>query len=146
MNLLTRLGKILSRACVYYTAATLLFYTLGNIGVEAGTQRFLSLKMMYLLFLFSVLFETVNHTVLHTRFPYAVKLLMHYGACTLIFSVVFIVWGGTTSTTGGVFVVLVAYTLIYAACAIVLAIIRHIRGTHKNIASPYESQFTNVKK
>ena len=146
MNLLTRLEKILSRACVYYTAATLLFYTLGNIGVEAGTQRFLSLKMMYLLFLFSVLFETVNHAVLHTRFPYAVKLLLHYGACTLIFSVVFIVWGGTTSTTGGVFVVLVAYTLIYAACAIVLPILRHIRDTHKNNASPYESQFTNVKK
>ena len=146
MNLLARLGKILSRACAYYTAATLLLYTVGNIGVEAGTQRFLSLKMMYLLFVFCVLFESVNHTVLHTRLPYILKLLIHYGACTLIFTVVIIVWGGTASTAGSIFVILVAYTLVYAACAIVFALINHFRGARKNSTEPYENQFKNLKK
>ncbi|MBQ1976553.1 MAG: hypothetical protein II227_03850, partial [Clostridia bacterium] len=76
----------------------------------------------------------------------ALKLLLHYGACTLIFTVVFIVWGQSSMSPGGVFVVLVAYTLFYGACALVLFLIRHLRQSKINRESAYESQFQNVKK
>ena len=146
MKLRTRFGKILPNACIYFTVATLLLYTFGGILSEAGHQWIPRLEMLYMLLIFCVLFEAVNQLLRHSRLPGALKLLLHYGACTLIFSVIFIVWGQSAATAGGVLVILVTYTLFYAACALILFLIRYFRRDKENKASAYESQFKNIKK
>ena len=146
MKIRERLGKVLSGACIYFTAATLILYTCGSLLAEDGYQKVPRLEMLYMLLAFSILFEGVNQLVLHSRLPGALKLLLHYGACTLIFSFIFIVWGQSSMSPGGVFVVLVTYTLFYGICALVLFLIRHHRQSKINRESAYESQFQNVKK
>ena len=39
MKIRERLGKILSGACIYFTAATLILYTCGSLLAEDGYQR-----------------------------------------------------------------------------------------------------------
>ena len=140
------LGKILCRACIYFTVATLILYTGGSLVSETGHRWIPRLEMLYMLLLFCILFESVNLTVRLARLPGILKLLLHYGACTLIISVIFIVWGQSAMTAGGVFVILVTFTLLYAACALILFVIRYVRRDKENRASSYESQFHNVKK
>lgn len=140
------LGKLLCRACIYFTAVTLILYTCGSLVSEAGHRWIPRLEMLYMLLLFCILFEGVNLTVRHSRLPGVLKLLLHYGACVLIFSVIFIVWGQSAVTSGGVFVILVTFTLFYAACALILFVIRYVRRDKENRTTSYESQFRNVKK
>ena len=140
------LGKVLCHACIYFTASTLLLYTCGSIVAESGYQRVPRLETLYMLLIFCVLFEGTNQLVLHSRLPGALKLLLHYGVCVLIFSVIFIVWGQSSLTPGGVFVILIAFTLIYALCALILFLIRSFRQEKKNRSSAYENQFKNLKK
>ena len=140
------LRRILSGACIYFTVATLILYTVGSLTSEDGYQRAPRLETMYMLLVFCILFEGANYLVLRTRLPGALKLLLHYGVCTVIFSGIFLVWGRSSVTAGGVFVVLVTYTLFYGACALILFLIRHFRRDKENRASDYESQFQNLKK
>ena len=140
------LRRILSGACMYFTVATLILYTFGSLTSEDGYQRAPRLETMYMLLIFCVLFEGINYLVLRSRLPGALKLLLHYGTCTLIFCAVFIVWGQANITAGGIFVVLVTYTLLYAACALILFLIRQFRRNKENRESSYESQFKNITK
>ena len=146
MKALARLGKILSVACIYFTVVTLLLYTCGSLAAEPGHQWIPTLQMMYMLLVFCILFESANQLVLRTKLPYALKLLLHYGACTMIFSVIFIVWGQTAVNAGSTLVILTAFTLVYAACAVILTFIRSLGRAKQNRESAYESQFKNVKK
>ena len=139
MKALARLGKILSVACIYFTVVTLLLYTCGSLAAEPGHQWIPTLQMMYMLLVFCILFESANQLVLRTKLPYALKLLLHYGACTMIFYVIFIVWGQTAVNAGSVLVILTAFTVI-------LAFIRSLGRAKQNRESAYESQFKKVKK
>lgn len=146
MKIRERLGKILSHACIYFTGTTLLLYTFGSITAESGYQRVPRLETMYMLFIFCLLFEGANQLVLYSSLPGVLKLLCHFGVCALIFSAIFLVWGQATLTAGGVFVILVTFTLLYALCALILLLIRHSLRDKENRSSAYENQFENLKK
>lgn len=142
MKTLTRLGRIFSRACVYFTVATLALYTGGMLVSGIEHEWIPTLKMMYIVFVFSLLFSAVNQLVLPAKWSGVLKLLVHYPLSLLIFYVLFIVWGGYTASASSVLILLVFFTLLYAAGALIRMLILHTRSAVKSSATSYDQQFT----
>ncbi len=143
---LTRaLKKILSDGCVFYTIITLLLYTGGMLASDREREWIPTLGMMFTVLLFSVLFASVNYTVSNTKLSSVLKYLLHYAATTVIFYVLFILWGGFSKSASTVLVILIAYTLAYGIISLCLFVIRYLRGGAKNKKSAYESQFSKKK-
>ena len=91
-----------------------------------------TLKMMCILFVFSLLFSAVNEIVRSTNLAGVLKILLHYAATTLIFYVVFILWGGYNASASSVMVILMAYTLIYIAASLLIYFFRYIFSLKKS--------------
>lgn len=141
MKKLSVLWRILSHACAYYTVASLTLYTAGMLVSGIEHEWIPTMKMMYLLLAFSILFSAVNDLVQHTKLPTVLKVLIHYAATTLIFYVMFILWGGYSATPSSVLVILLAYTLLYAAVALILFTVRTVLGVKKSNTTAYKRQF-----
>ena len=105
-----------------------------------------TLKMMCILFVFSLLFSAVNEIVRSTNLAGVLKILLHYAATTLIFYVVFILWGGYNASASSVMVILMAYTLIYIAASLLIYFFRYIFSLKKSNASHYDSLFSAQRK
>ena len=141
MKTLSLLKRILSRACIYFTVASLALYT-GGILVSGIEREWIpTLKMMYIVLVFSVLFSAVNQTVLPSRWPGILKLLIHYPLSVLIFYVLFIVWGGYTASPSSVLILLAFFTLLYASGALVRLLVLRARAAAENRTSSYSQQF-----
>jgi len=140
MNLIKR---ILSRACVYFTVTALLLYTVGMLFSGIEREWIPTLEMMYMILAFSVLFSAVNQIVLPSSLPGFLKVLIHYAATTAVFYVIFILWGGFNASASAVFLILLAYTLIYAVISLVYYLIRYACGLKQNNKSSYKSQFSD---
>ena len=105
-----------------------------------------TLKMMFMLLVFSLLFSAVNEITQNSQLAGVLKVLLHYAATTLIFFVVFILWGGYNSSAASVMVILMAYTLIYIAVSLVLYFSRYVRSLKKSNSSQYDSLFSAQRK
>ncbi len=145
MKVLPIIKRILTHACVYFTAASLMLYTGGMIASGIERQWIPTLSMMYAVFAFSVLFSLVNQIVWNTRLAGVLKVLIHYAATTAIFYVMFILWGGYTASPSSVLVILMAYTMIYAAASLFIFLLRYIFSSKKNNTAAYSSQFSRSK-
>jgi len=135
--------RILSHACVYFTVGSLGLYTLGMLFSGIEREWIPTLKMMYMVLVFSVLFASVNEIVRHPTLPGVLKTLIHYAATTVIFAVVFIVWGGFSGTPSSVLVILLAYTLVYAIFALIFYLIHNVFAIRKSNSSAYTSLFAD---
>ena len=144
-SLVRAIKQILSDGCVFYTVLTLLLYTGGMLASDREREWIPTLGMMFTVLLFSVLFAAVNYTVSHAKLPSVLKLLLHYAVTTVIFYVLFILWGGFAKNASTVLVVLVTYTLLYIIIALLLFVIRYLRGGVKNRSTAYKNQFTDKK-
>ena len=140
-----RIRTVLSHACIYFTTASLALYTGGMLASGIERQWIPTLSMMYAVFAFSVLFSAVNQIVWNTRLAGVLKILIHYAATTAIFYVMFILWGSYTASPSSVLIILMAYTLIYAAAFLFIFLLRYIFSSKKNNASAYSSQFSHTK-
>ena len=145
LKIIPLIKRVLSRACIYYTAATLILYSAGMLLSNMERQWIPTLSMMFTVFFFSVLFSLVNQLVWNTRLPGILKLLIHYTATTLIFYVMFILWGNYSAAPSAVLIILMAYTLVYAAFSLFIFLIRYIFSFRKNSKTTYKSQFKNDK-
>ena len=105
-----------------------------------------TLKMMCMLFLFSLLFSAANEIMRSKKMAGILKILLHYAATTLIFYVVFILWGGYDASASAVLVILLAYTLVYIAGSLLVYFLHYIHSLKKSNASRYESQFAADRK
>ena len=141
LKILPFLQRVLSRACIYYTVATLVLYSGGQLFSGIERHWIPTLSMMFSVLAFSILFAFVNQIVWNTCLPGVLKLLIHYAATTLIFYVMFILWGNYTASPSAVLIILLAYTLIYAAVSLFVFLIRYIFSAKKNNASSYKNQF-----
>ena len=137
--------KILSRACIFFTVAILLLYTVGTLISDIEHKWIPSLKTVYIVFVFSVLFSCANQLLFQAKIPSVLRLLIHYGITTLIFYILFVVWGGYDAKASSVLVILLAYTFLYAICALVFGIIRYVSGASKRDRAEYAQQFPERK-
>lgn len=138
---LSVIGRIISHACIYYTAASLALYTGGMIVSGIEREWIPTLKMMYIVFLFSLLFSSVNQLVLPARWPAVLKLLLHYDVSVLIFYVLFILWGGYSQSGSSVLIILVFFTLLYAAGALIYFLCRYASAAARSKSAKYDRQF-----
>lgn len=146
MKFLHRIGKILTHGCVYYTVASLALYTGGMLASGIEREWIPTLKMMYIVLVFSVLFAAVNEVVWNTRLAGILKILIHYAATTVIFYVMFILWGGYNTTPSSVLVILLAYTLIYVAASLLVYFFHYVSSLKKSSTAAYTSQFAKEPK
>ncbi len=135
------LRKIISDGCIFYTILTLLLYTGGMLASTREREWIPTLGMLFTVLLFSVLFAAANYSVSHTKLTGALKLLFHYGVTALIFYVLFILWGGFSSSPATVLILMLAFTLVYAIAALLVFLVRYVSGGAKNKQTKYESQF-----
>jgi len=136
-----RIRTVLSHACIYFTTASLALYTGGMLASGIEREWIPTLEMMYMVFCFSLLFSLANQTVLPSSLPGVLKLILHYAVTTLIFYVIFIVWGGFSKSPSTVLVILFAYTLVYAIGALVVFLVKYTTGNTKKNKISYEKQF-----
>lgn len=146
MKMLQRIPRIFTHACVYYTVASLILYTAGMLASGIEREWIPTLKMMYILFVFSFLFSAVNELMRSTNLAGVLKILLHYACTTLIFYVVFILWGGYNASASSVMVILMAYTLIYIAASLLIWFFHSVFSLKKSNASRYDSQFSSQRK
>ena len=145
LKVLPVIKRILTNACVYFTAFSLVLYTGGMIASGIERQWIPTLSMIYAVFAFSILFSAVNQIVWNTRLAGVLKILIHYVATTAIFYVMFILWGGYTASPSSVLIILMAYTLVYAAASLFIFLLRYIFSSKKNNSSAYSTQFSRTK-
>ena len=146
MRFLSNCSRIITRACVYYTFSSLILYSAGMLASGIEREWIPTLKMMFMLLVFSLLFSAVNEITQNSQLAGVLKILIHYAATTLIFFVVFILWGGYNSSAASVMVILMAYTLIYIAVSLIVYFFRYVRSLKKSNTSRYESLFSAQRK
>lgn len=145
LKLLSRIRKILNNACLYYTVLSLALYTGGMLASGIEREWIPTLKMMCLTLLFSAVFSAANEIVFSTSLPGILKILLHYAATVAGFYVMFILWGGYGDTASSVFMILLAFTLVYAAAALLVFFFRYAFSIKKSNGSAYASQFADSR-
>jgi len=141
MKTLRLIGRIASRACIVYTILTLLLYTGGSLASGIEREWIPTLRMMYMVLVFSLGFSAACELVLRASLPAALRLVIHYAVTAGIFYVTFVVWGGYSASPASAFAILLAFTAVYAICAIVFVCIRRLTAAKKRNAQSYDAQF-----
>ena len=122
MKFMKEIKKILSDACVYFTASEFVLLAVaaafGQTSPENGgtVGRFLSLGA-------------------------ALKVLIHFTGSLIAFSLVFIVIPKAYSDFGAIFVRLGIFAVLYAVIAVIVLIVRGIAANRRSDDLEYESQF-----
>ena len=145
MRILRLCGKILSRACIWFTVLTLALYTGGMIVSGIEREYIPTLKMVWMVLVFGIVFETANQLVLKSKLAAPLKLVIHFAVTAIVFFIVFILWGGYTARPSSVLVILIVFTLLYAAGALIFWGIRSLIGSAYSRRKAYEDQFAPKK-
>ena len=146
MNAMKQIKKILSDACVYFTAAEFLILLIATGFSEidptsgGGVGKFLSLGSAALIFAACLIMSALN-LVFRLDFSTAVKVLIHFIGSLIAYSVVFIVIPGVWNNFGAIFVRLGVFAVIYAVIAGIAGIVASVKKNRKADDLEYESQF-----
>ena len=135
------ISEIISRGCIYYTVTSLLLYTGGMLFSTFEREWIPTLGMLIMLLAFTLLFAAINRLLLPSRLPAVLKLLIHYATTTLIFYVIFILWGGFSDKGSSVLVILLTYTVVYLICTLIRLAVHHVRTETRTNGEKYDTQF-----
>ena len=129
MKFMKEIKKILSDACVYFTASEFVLLAVaaafGQTSPEKGgtVGRFLSLGAAGMIF------------------AACLMMLIHFTGSLIAFSLVFIVIPKAYSDFGAIFVRLGIFAVLYAVIAVIVLIVRGIAANRRSDDLEYESQF-----
>lgn len=146
MNIKKQIKKIISDACVYFTAAefVILLAATGfsemNPASGGGIAMFLSLGSAALIFLACLIMSALN-LVFRLDLSTATKLMIHFIGSLIAFGVVFIIIPGVWNDFGAIFVRLGIFAVIYAVIAGIVGIVASVKNNRKADDLEYESQF-----
>ncbi|MGN1345623.1 MAG: hypothetical protein ACI4V1_02460, partial [Eubacteriales bacterium] len=93
------LKKTAGQACVFYTFFVTALYLLG---VYVDSNWVPTLHMIFSLLLFSFVLAAANFFLFSDRLVFALRLLLHYVITSVIFYIVFVLWGGFQANGGSV--------------------------------------------
>ncbi len=146
MNFKKQLKRIISNACIYFTAAefAILFIATGFAELDpaagGGTAMFLSLGSTSLILLACFLMSALN-LVFKLDFSTPIRVLIHFIGSLISYSLVFIIIPGVWNDFGSIFVRLGVFVVLYAVIAAICAIVASIKNNRKADELEYESQF-----
>lgn len=146
MNIFKKLKKILSDACVYFTAAEFLLLfaasSYSKISPESGggVGMFLSLGSSALILLACIIMSSLNLTF-KLDLSAALRLLIHFLGSLAAFGLVFVIIPGVWNDLTAIFVRLGIFAVLYLVIAFIVIIIRSIGLNRRTEELEYESQF-----
>lgn len=147
MKIYKTLKKIISDACVYYTAAefaVLLIATgFSETSPEAGggVGMFLSLGASALIFLACLIMSALN-LVFRLDLSLALRILIHFIGSLAAYAVVFIIIPGVWNDFTAIFVRLSVFAVLYVIIALIALLVRSIIINRRADELEYESQFS----
>lgn len=138
MNILSKIKKILSQTCVIYTVILTSVYTLGAFVNSSWVP---TVHMVYSCLVFSLVLAALNLFLFSDKLVMPLRLLIHFTASSLIFYLMFIVWGGYQSNGGSVITALLVYVFAYILCAAIVAAYRYLTAETVNSKRVYTAKF-----
>lgn len=138
MKTLSLLKKIISQACVFYTVLITATFLLGAFVDSSWLPK---PSMVLALLVFSLILAAGNSFLFSDRLVFPLRLLIHYIATTIVFYIVFVLWGGYRDNGGSVITVLLVYTFAYGICALIVAGYRYLTAELRTDKSEYKKQF-----
>ena len=139
---LSSIKKVLCGTCVLYTFFITALYILGYYIDKSYVP---TLRMAMSLLLFSAVLSALNSFLFSDRLVFALRLLIHYVSTTIVFYIVFILWGGFQKSGGSVLTALLLYTFVYAICALIILMFRYLTAESRNSSKKYENKFDGRK-
>lgn len=140
---LSALKTVLCGACVLYTFFITALYILGYYIDKSYVP---TLQMAMSLLLFSAVLSALNSFLFSDRLVFALRLLIHYVSTTIIFYIVFVLWGGFQESGGSVLTALLLYTFVYVICALIILMFRYLTAESRNSTKKYDNKFDGNKK
>ena len=132
------LKKTLGSTCVYYTFFITALYLLG---VYVSSSWVPTLHMVFALLLFSFVLSAGNSFLFSDKLIFSLRLLIHYVTTTIIFYVIFVLWGGFQANGGSVLTALLAYSFVYLICTLIVFIYRYITAEKRTEKTEYMGVF-----
>lgn len=146
MKILKEIKKIISNACVYFTAAEFFILIIASAYSGSAPEKggavgqFLSLGAAALIFAACAMFSVLN-LVFRLELSTPVKVFLHFAGSLLAFSLVFVFIPKAYTDFGAMFVRLGIFAIIYAVVAAVVFLVRSARSKKRSDELEYESQF-----
>ena len=138
MKPLLRLKDALIRGCVVYTILITAVYFLG----ASVNSRFLPTPQAVLgILIFSFYLSLSGLFLFSDLLVPALRVVLHFAVTALVFYLAFLRFGGYLKNGGSAFVGLLVFALIYAICAAVVFLIRHLTTEKKQEEKEYGSMF-----
>lgn len=147
MKIYKTLKKIISDACVYYTAAEfavlLIAAGFSEMSPEAGggVGMFLSLGASALIFLACLIMSALN-LVFRLDLSLALRILIHFIGSLAAYAVVFIIIPGVWNDFTAIFVRLSVFAVLYVIIALIALLVRSVIINRRADELEYESQFS----
>lgn len=138
MKTLLWLKKALTQACVFYTFLITAVYLLGAFVDSTWLPK---PSMVGALLVFSLVLSVGNSFLFSDKLIFPLRLLLHYIMTTIVFYIVFVLWGGYRDNGGSVLTVLLVYTFAYGLCAVIVAVYRYLTAEFRADKSEYKTLF-----
>lgn len=129
---------IILNTSLIYSAFFTVMYTLGAFMDSAWIP---SVRTVYSSLLFALMLSLLNMFLFSDKLVMPLRLLIHYGASTLAFMLLFAVFGDYKKNGGSVLSALLIYTFAYILIGAVVALVRYIFAEDKKKDEKYEKQF-----
>lgn len=129
---------MLTQACVFYTFLITSVYLLG---VSIDSHWIPTTNMVLALLVFSAALAAANSFLFSDKLIFPLRLIIHYAVTTLVFYIVFVLWGGYKDNGGSVLTVLAVYTFAYILCAVIVVIYRWLTAETRAAKSDYKEVF-----
>lgn len=136
---LTSALNVFRSGCVIFTAVVFGFYILGDI-MSSATQV-LTLRNLFLLFLFSVWFAMSNGFLKSKKMNQVVKITLHFLSTTIGFFIIFVYLPGNVETPSKAFVLTLAFVAVYAIITTVILLIKAALNKKKNETEKYDTVY-----
>lgn len=143
MKLINLFKKTLTNACVIYTVILTAIYTLGAFVNSSWVP---TVQMVYSCLGFSIILSVLNIFLFSDKLVLALRLLIHFVSSSVIFYLLFIVWGGYKSNGGSVLTAFLVYCFAYVLCGAIVGCYRYLKADNgeKNTGdAEYSSIFTS---
>lgn len=138
MNILGKIKKTVSQTCVIYTVILTSVYTLGAFVNSSWVP---TVQMVYSCLGFSLVLALLNLFLFSDKLVMPLRLLIHFAVSSLIFYLLFVVWGGYQSNGGSVITALLIYVFAYILCAAIVAAYRYLTSESVNAKKGYSAKF-----
>ena len=144
MNIKETIKRIIREACALFTAITAVSALIMYLIYVNQDQTLMDAERVLLFFVFSLLFSGANGILRLKSMSSPLRLLIHFGICTIAFYLCFLLPLHMPASTATVAIAL--FAIFYFLIVGVIGLIRSRFKKNLEAATTYERQYTKKKK